>query len=231
MFKQKKIMAVLVVSALLVMAVFTVVFASSSKDVVSTTSSGALSNGASYNVSVSGDARYVVFQSDATNLVPFDTNNVSDIFLKDRTTGTTSRISTSSTQAQSNATSFRPAISYDGRFVVFASDATNLVLNDTNSGRDIFLKNLTTGATTRVSTDSSGNQAIATGPISNGLSDQPKVSGDGNYVVFGSDANNLVANDTNSLEDIFFKNTQTGAITRVSTSSTGSQTTGEGGYI
>ena len=173
--------------------------------------------------SISADGRYVAFHSDATNLVPGDTNGSWDIFIKDTQAGTTVRASTDSSGNQQTGNSsgflFPPSISADGRYVVFNSDANNLVPGDT-IWYDVFVKDLQTGVTSRVSTDSSGNQANA------GSLWGVDISSDGTYVAFESNANNLVPGDTNDSGDVFVKNTQTGVITRVSTSATGDQSNG-----
>ncbi|MCZ8067601.1 MAG: beta strand repeat-containing protein [Microcystis sp.] len=175
---------------------------------------------------ISGDGRFLAFVSEANNLVPGDTNSASDIFLHDRQTGQTTRVSVTSdgTEAvndqfsfQSN--SFSPTISSDGRFVAFVSQATNLVPGDTNSADDIFVHDRQTGQTTRVSVASNGSQ---TGSFLDSIS--PTISGDGRFVAFVSEANNLVSNDTNSADDIFVHDRQTGQTTRVSVASNGAQT-------
>src|SRR5436190_5848928 len=94
---------------------------------VSVSSAGAQGNDDSFEPAISADGRFVAFSSDATNLVGGDTNGTSDIFVRDRRTHKTRRVSVSSAGAQGNDGSFSPSISADGRFVAFASDATNLV--------------------------------------------------------------------------------------------------------
>ena len=171
---------------------------------------------------MSADGRYVAFSSEATNLVASDTNSRIDVFVKDLQTGAIVRASTSGTGTQANGASFDPVISADGHFVVFESEATNLVPTDlaTYHGNQVFLKNLQTGAVVRVSENADGVQP-------NDLSGTtfPSVSADGRYVVFREWASNLVSGDTNSLPDFFVKDTQTGAIERVSVSATGAQLT------
>ena len=102
---------------------------------VSVASDGTEANGASFNPSISADGRFVTYFSDASNLVPGDTNDASDIFVFDRQTGTTTRVSVASDGTEANGGSRLheiPAISADGRFVTYSSDATNLVPGDTN---------------------------------------------------------------------------------------------------
>ncbi|MHB1270414.1 MAG: TolB family protein, partial [Thermoleophilia bacterium] len=135
-------------------------------------------------------------------------------------TGIISRVSTDSLGAQATGGgSYYPAISADGRYVTFFSDATNLVTGDGNALTDVFVKDTQTGAITRVSTDSGGAQG-------NGNSGELAISADGRYVTFYSNATNLVTGDGNALTDVFVKDTQTGATTRVSTDSLGAQATG-----
>ncbi len=194
---------------------------------VSTDSAGTEANASSGGTpftsasATSGDGRYVVFESDATNLVAGDNNGAADIFVKDTQTGVTTRVSTDSAGNEANSSSFHKTISADGRYVAFTSYATNLVPGDTNGVWDVFVKDMQTGTTTRVSTDSAGGEGT-----SGFASSVPSISADGRYVAFQSEAGNLVAGDTNSASDIFVKDTQTGVTTRVSTDSTGTQSDG-----
>jgi hypothetical protein len=185
---------------------------------VSISSSGAQNNdpgASSTSPDISADGRFVVFASTAVNLVPGDTNGVRDVFVRDRQTGTTERVSVAAGGAQGDGpspsngirggTTFGPAISADGRFVVFDSSTTNLVSGDTNtcvnpgaysfttpgSCPDTFVHDRQAGTTERVSVDSAGAQA-------NDASTDPAISGDGSVVAFFSAASNLVPNDTNS---------------------------------
>jgi hypothetical protein len=187
---------------------------------VSVDSSGAEANGGSYEPRLSGDGRYVVFISGATNLVADDTNEEPDVFVHDRQTGATTRVNVSSSGDESNEMSDKASISDDGTLVAFVSLASNLVANDNNSYWDVFVHDRQTGATSRVSVDSSGAEA-------DGTSRAPRISGDGRYVVFESSATNLVADDANSFKDIFVHDRQTGATTLVSVDSSGAQTNGE----
>jgi hypothetical protein len=188
---------------------------------VSVDSSGAQANGASQNSQLSGDGRYVVFESFATNLVADDTNNMEDIFVNDLQTGATTRVSLASlTGVQANGDSRGAAISSDGRYVAFESTATNLVSVDTNGQNDVFVRDLQTGITTLVSVDSAG---IQTNGISRNYPIPISISGDGRFVVFISQANNLVSGDTNAVQDVFVHDLQTGATTLVSVNSAGVQ--------
>ena len=166
---------------------------------VSTDSSGAQGNNGSSRPVFSSDGTQVAFPSAASNLVEGDTNDATDIFVKNLSTGAVKRVSTNSSGAQVNGGSSSPVFSADGTQVTFASFASNLVVGDTNNQTDIFVKNLTTGAVTRVNTGSSGAQ-------SNSVSGSPVISTDGTQVVFTSYATNLVEGDTNDNGDIFVKN-------------------------
>lgn len=186
----------------------------------------------SYSPSVSGDGRYLAFYSLASNLVANDNNGVGDVFLYDRETTLTTRVSTSSDSQEGDSQSYAPALSSNGRYIVFMSTATNLVANDTNGAEDVFVKDILTGQTTRISVNSSGTEA--TWPGGWWLSktqNQASISADGRYVAFQSNANNLIANDTNtSYYDIFVKDRQGGAITLINSNSAGVQAVGNHSY-
>jgi Tol biopolymer transport system component len=163
---------------------------------ISIDSLGTQGNGKSWSPMPSSDGRMIAFWSDATNLVANDTNGYADVFIRDRASGTTDRVSVDSAGGQSNGLSSQPSISGDGRYVVFASLASNLVTGDTNVDYDIFLRDVATGSTTRVSIDSSGHQAT-------GGSMSPSISADGQVIAFDSWAPNLVSQDTNGFSDVF----------------------------
>ena len=167
-------------------------------------------NNSSYRPSISADGRYVAFYSSATNLVSNDTNSKVDIFVFDRQTGVVERVSVDSNGAQANGDSGFPSISVDGRYVAFVSDASNLVSNDTNGGKDIFIHDRQTALTERISTVSPYTPGADSGYI------PPSISGDGRYVAFGSAASALVSGDTNGVEDIFVYDRQMGLTVRVS---------------
>jgi len=181
---------------------------------VSTSSAGVQALADSSAPSISSGGRYVAFTSAAANLVGTDTNLCDDVFLKDLVTGITTRVSADSAGAQANGESNSAAITSDGRYVAFASLANNLTSSDLNAASDVFVKDLTYGTVTRVSTNGSG-----TG--SNAASVHPSISNDGRYVTFSSDATNLVSTDTNLVRDVFLKDRQTGATTRVSVRTAG----------
>jgi uncharacterized repeat protein (TIGR01451 family) len=131
-------------------------------------------------------------------LVPGDTNESDDIFVHDRKTGKTTRVSVKSNGEQVVGSSFYPSISADGRYVAFDSRADKLVPGDTNGQVDAFVHDRKTGTTTLVGVDSAGKQG-------NGGSDFPSISADGRYVAFDSFASNLVPGDTNGQPDIFVR--------------------------
>src|SRR5881296_2513689 len=118
---------------------------------VSVASGGTEGDDASLGSALSADGRFVAFDSAATNLVTGDTNGVSDVFVHDRQTGTTERVSVASDGTESNAASLGSALSADGRFVAFQSDATDLVASDTNGVTDVFVSDRKTGMNERVS--------------------------------------------------------------------------------
>jgi len=183
---------------------------------VSVDSFGAEADASSDSAALSADGRFVAFSSPATNLVAGDTNGVADLFVHDRQLGTTERVSVDSAGAQADSASYAPSISADGRFVAFWSDASNLVAGDTNAFFDIFVRDLQTGTTERVSVDSAGSEA-------NSESAEPSLSADGRFVAFVSDASNLVAGDTNLAIDIFVRDRLLGTTERVSVDSAGAQ--------
>jgi RHS repeat-associated protein len=181
---------------------------------------GGQANGDSTNLpSVSPEGRYVVFESAASNLVAGDTNGTGDIFLQDRQTGVTSRVSVGPGGAQSNGQSTYTAVSADGRYVAFTSYASNLVAGDTNGQPDVFVYDRQAGVTTRVSVGLAGAQP-------NGYSAYVSMSADGRYVAFTSYASNLVAGDTNGFPDVFVYDRSTGVTTRVNVGPGGVQANG-----
>ncbi len=153
-------------------------------------------NSESRSASVSEDGRYVAFSSQANNLVQGDTNNTSDVFVRDFHTGTTIRASVSSFGGQANG--FYPSISASGRYVSFMSTSNNLVEGDPVNLGNIFVRDLANGTTTLVSINSQSERG-------NGQSYRSSISSDGRYVVFESDSNNLVENDENDRTDIFLR--------------------------
>jgi Tol biopolymer transport system component len=165
---------------------------------VSVDSTGTKGNLDSYAPSISSDGRYVAFESLSTNLVAPVTNGKVHIFVRDLVAGTTTLVSVDSTDVQGNGDSSSASISDDGRYVAFVSDADNLlgVGNDNNVSADVFVHDLQTGTTTRVSVNSAGTEG-------NDTSSDPSISANAKYVAFESDATSLVAVDNNNFFDIF----------------------------
>src|SRR5262245_52671089 len=124
---------------------------------------------------ISGDGRYVAFSSNVADLVPADGNYWDDVFLRDRTTQTTTRVSVADDGSEADGQSRAASISTNGRHVAFVSAATNLVAGDTNGRADIFVRDLDGNHTVRVSVATDGTQ-------SDGESNQPSISADGRYV-------------------------------------------------
>lgn len=164
--------------------------------------------------SISQDGRYVAFASQATNLVSPASNGQTQIFVRDRLNNSTTEVSVSSSGTEGNSYSRNPRISADGRFVVFESNASNLVSSDTNASLDVFIHDMSTGTTQLVSADSSGTQG-------NSTSQTPDVSADGLYVVFQSFATNLVSSPSVSGGNIYEKNVSTGVVQLISQNSSG----------
>src|SRR5581483_2068170 len=178
--------------------------------------------GAKGNPDVNDDGSRVAFEAAGTDLVPGDTNNTGDVFVVNAATKAITRASVDSAGNQGNDNSSSglegPAINGDGTKVAFESFATNLVPGDTNGKRDVFVHDLTTGATTRASVDSAGNQA-------DGPSTGSAISADGAWVGFVSSATNLVPGDTNSHLDAFVHQIAASSTPTTSTSTTSTSTT------
>ncbi|MEW6269454.1 MAG: hypothetical protein AB1689_09185 [Thermodesulfobacteriota bacterium] len=193
---------------------------------------------------VSADGRFVAFSSLAGNLAPgADVNPGEDVFVRDRcvangiavadctpttrlvnvdSTGRPANVGSLDDNPRSGGSSARPTISSDGRSVAFESSSTNLVAGDTNDAADVFVHDLATGITERVSVGSSGVQG-------NGASRSAALSADGRYVAFESVASNLVERDTNSESDVFVHDRLTGTTERVSVTADGRQASRESG--
>jgi len=183
-------------------------------ELVSQSSSGVQGDQDSELPAISADGRYVAFVSFAENLVPGDTNQSADVFVRDRVLGTTERVSVSSSGREADGNNGLlnlmggPSISADGRFVAFSSEATNLVSGDRNKNPDVFVRDRQTGTTTRVSVATGGAEANAGGTA-------PAISRDGRFVAFESSSDNL-APDTNFTGDIYLHDRQTGTTELIS---------------
>ena len=183
---------------------------------VSRAADGTQANSDSYEPAVSADGRWVVYRSDASNLVAGDTNGSYDVFVWDRVSEVTQRVSVASDGTQADYDSWGPAISADGRWVTYYSSASNLVAGDTNGSYDVFVWDRVSGVTQRVSVASDGTQA-------NYDSRGPSISADGRWVTYLSYASNLVAGDTNGDYDVFVWDRVSGVTERVSVGSDGTQ--------
>jgi hypothetical protein len=202
---------------------------------VSSTGSGGTQSAATNNIptdtnqlrsSISADGRYVVFVSDATNLVAGDTNGLRDVFLHDRNTGETTRVSISDGEAQELGPSFTASVSNNGNLVVFTSTATNLVAGDFNDTlSDIYLRNISAGTTQKISV---GTNAVG----ASGFSEYAVISGDGQFVVYQSNASDLVTGQTdiNQQADVYLRDLTTNTTTRVSMPTGGPAANGGGGF-
>ena len=181
-----------------------------------------------FEATMSADGRYVVFTSQASNLVAADTDNTSDLFLRDRRRGTTELVNVSSAGVKGIGDApFALDVTPDGRYVVFASDAPNLVADDLNGQYDVFVRDRVAGTTELISVT---DPSLPGGPGGNGASGfdygGAAISDDGRIVVFQSAADNLVPNDTNGALDIFVRDRPAGATTRVNLTPTGAQADG-----
>ncbi len=168
----------------------------------------------------SKNGRFVVFSSDSSQVVSWDTNGTWDVFLRDLDLGTTELISVSTTWAQGNRLSNTPMVSDDWRYVVFASESTNLVAWDTNNNRDIFMRDRLLGTTIRV------NLSSAWAQWTQWTATQWYVTPDGRLVVFTTPQNSLIAWDTNSRlswSDLFIRNLMSSTTTLWNINRTGIQ--------
>jgi Tol biopolymer transport system component len=165
---------------------------------------------------ISTDGRYVAFGSSATNLIAGDNNNAFDFFLRDRSAGTTTLLTGVPGGGIANSDSAEGSLSGDGRYFVFRSQSSNLIAGDTNGFPDVFLRDIVSGTTERISTGSGGVQADE-------WSIAPAISQDGSFIVFCSRATNFVPGDTNAVFDVYGRPRTSGVLTRVSVDSAGAQ--------
>lgn len=172
---------------------------------ISANTSGVSGNAASDSNSISGDGRFVTFQSRATDLVANDGNGNADVFLRDTQTNTTTLLSVNrfGTNSAGGFSEF-PALSQDGSFASFSSTAGDIVGNDANGREDVFLRDLVRGPISLLSVNTSGAPA-------NGRSFDPFISRNGNFIVYTSDASDMAAGDTNGKSDIFLADAPTSA--------------------
>ena len=188
-------------------------------EVVSVDGAGNQADGESLAPAISDDGRFVAFESDATNLVPGDTNGVRDVFVFDRQTASIERVSVGDS-GEGNGSSREPSLSADGRFVAFDSAATNLISGDTNGNIDVFVYDRAADSLSRVSTNSGGLEA-------NGTSTSPQLSANGRFVVFESNAGNLVAGDFVPSAQIYVHDRESTAVSQVSVNRAGNPAVGD----
>jgi len=170
---------------------------------------------------ITPDCRYVAFDTHASNMVDDDTNGWLDVFVHNMVTGKTKRVSVSSSGGQGDYPSWYATVSADGRFVAFASQARNLVDNDTNNREDIFVHDVWTGETEIVSISSNGEYGNG-GSGWNGVA----ITADGRYVCFASDDSNLVPGDSSDY-DVFMHDRWTGTTELISIGTDGQNGDGD----
>jgi Tol biopolymer transport system component len=178
---------------------------------------GREADGASFTPAISADGRYVAFASSASTLVQGDMNGTEDVFIYDRVTDDSERVSLSSGGVEGNGDSFDPAISADGRYVAFTSSASNLTEGDENNELDIFVRDRSSHRTVLVSVGPGG--AMGDGP-----SVASSISGDGRFVAFESDAGSLVGEDNNGTGDVFVRDLAADVTRKLSVAGNGLQT-------
>jgi hypothetical protein len=161
-------------------------------------------NGDSFPTGISMNGQFALFESSASDLVANDTNNASDVFVRDLINGTTTLVSVSTNGASGNGVSRGSVMTQDGRYVAFVSAASNnLVAGDMNNIADVFVRDLQTGTTTLVSVGAITNSNVPT-PFAISSSESPEITPDGRYVVFYSTATNLVSN-VNTAGEIYVR--------------------------
>jgi Tol biopolymer transport system component len=173
----------------------------------------------SFAPAVSADGRYVAFASDASDLVEGDENSRTDVFVVDRVTGTTERVSRNASGDDANGSSTAPAISADGRYIAFTSGASDLVPDDSNAGVDVFVRDHLSATTERISLSAGADPEVG--------SFDPSISADGRYVAFASDASDLVTGDANGRTDVFVHDRDSNSTERVSLDVDGGDAGGE----
>lgn len=190
---------------------------------VSVSAFGVQGNGGANFACLSDDGARVAFVSYSTNLVPGDTNARGDVFLKQLPGGALTRLTVGLGGAQSNGDALYASATADLSYVAYTNSATNLVAGDVNGFTDVFVTEVTSGVTRRVSVSSSGGEA-------DGVSDRPVLARNGAAIVFSSTASNLVPGDTNGQVDVFVHELVSGVTSRASISSGGAQLAGPSQY-
>lgn len=195
-----------------------------SVELISVSSTGVRADADSSLPVISGDGRFIAFQSLATNLAPNDLNASTDVFLRDRAAGTTVRLSSTSAGASGAGLSNVANISRSGSHVIFQSNAPDLIDGDTNNTTDVFRYTIATGTLERVTESESGSQLTTGSVLGSEAIVGPCISADGRHIVFQSGATNVVPGDTNGQIDVFAKDMLTGHVERMSMRSDGSET-------
>lgn len=197
-----------------------------SVDRVSLTDSDAQASSGGELPSISSDGTVVAFESQSGDLIGTPVPYRS-VYVRNRTLGTTVLVSNGLGGVPGNAQSVAPTISANGRYVVFASLASNLVVDDTNGSWDVFVRDLVLGEITRVSVATDGTQGDGHSGTSAGGITLASISSDGRYVAFASDSTNLVGGDTNgpgeSGGDVFMRDRTLGSTVRISVATDGTQ--------
>jgi Tol biopolymer transport system component len=183
---------------------------------VSVDSDGVEGNGGSRHPSISANGRWVLFQSAADNLVPDDTNGLSDVFVHDRKTGETRRVSVAEDGGEGDGASYvyGASLSSSGRYAVFYSNATNYAAGDGNGESDVFLADLRKGTLTLVSATTEGV------PVA-GESADPSVSANGRFVAFYGNAGDFPPGTSNGKEHVYVRDRKTGDVRRASVDADG----------
>lgn len=177
-------------------------------------------NAASRSPTISSNGQFVVFESAASDLVPNDTNNASDVFLRDLVAGTTTFVSVGTNGVSpGNLESGAPTITPDGRYVLFASRASDLAASDNNNAVDLFVRDVVAGTTTLVTRDAANTSSFAGKSVI--WDGNRQISDDGHWVSFHSSVANLVAGDTNARLDVFLRDLQSSSTVSASTNTTG----------
>jgi Tol biopolymer transport system component len=192
---------------------------------VSVTPAGAAAESGGGSPRISGNGRFVLFESGSADIVAGDTNGEDDVFVRDMLDGTTRRVSVATGGGQLGELSRPGSISNDGRSVTFSTDDPAAVPGDTNSDLDVFLHDTASGQTVLISRGYDGQ------PAKYGFSYSPEISGDGTHVGFWSNAWNIVENDTNMTGDFFVWERATGLVTRASVTSSGAEANGADGGV
>jgi Tol biopolymer transport system component len=183
---------------------------------VSVAADGTTPAAGGFSGSISASGRYIAFVSFAGNLAPGDTDGTGDIYVRDRVAGTTVRASVADDGSETAGESRGAEVSDNGRYVTFWSEDNTLAPGDTNPGADVFLRDLTAGTTSLISTSADGTPG-------NDSSSDPDITPDGRWVAFNSAASNLVPGDTNGADDVFRKDLRTGTVTLASRRTGGAQ--------